>query len=335
VVGGGMLALFVFALGVFLLPFAFPTPPPIVTRFQATRLFSPNEDGRRDLARVSVRMRERGTVTLEVRGVDGGLVRTLMTDRPAGPGWVRAAWGGDDDRGLPAPDGEYSVRLRARAGRKQFNTSRRIVVDRTPPPVPRVTAVSAGLGAVPDGVQCLVTAVPAAAGLVRFTAAGATEGEPLRRLGPRPAAAGQARRWAWDGLGRGGTPLSPGLRVVDVTVSEPSGNRIAVRRTCWIGGAVGRAVPAAPRAGGRVRVVLRRPDGTAFAPGTPVTLRLFRRAGTPGDDLIVLGPRVARAVRATAATAAMRLPETLRPGALWLQAQVPGGRALVALGDAP
>ncbi|MBY0397874.1 MAG: hypothetical protein K2X91_15585, partial [Thermoleophilia bacterium] len=59
VVGAAMVVLFVVALGIFVLPFAFPTPPPIVTRFQATSLFSPNGDGRRDVARVNVRLSER------------------------------------------------------------------------------------------------------------------------------------------------------------------------------------------------------------------------------------------------------------------------------------
>ena len=65
-VGWGMLGLFVIAIGIFLLPFAFPTPPRIVTRFQSTRLFSPNDDGRREVARVSIRIREAGVLRLDV-----------------------------------------------------------------------------------------------------------------------------------------------------------------------------------------------------------------------------------------------------------------------------
>ncbi len=57
-----MLALFIVAIGVFVLPFAFPTPPPIVTRFQATQLFSPDGDGRRDVARIDVRCDAHGKV---------------------------------------------------------------------------------------------------------------------------------------------------------------------------------------------------------------------------------------------------------------------------------
>jgi hypothetical protein len=56
-----MAALFVLALGTFVLPFAFPTPPPIVSRFQATRLFSPDGNGHRDQARINIRLHEAST----------------------------------------------------------------------------------------------------------------------------------------------------------------------------------------------------------------------------------------------------------------------------------
>jgi hypothetical protein len=66
-----------------------------------------------------------------------------------------------------------------------------------------------------------------------------------------------------------------------------------------------------------------------------VTLRLYRRAGTPGEDRVVLGPRIALPVRTTASRAAMRLPRGIRPDALWLQARAGDGSALVPLGTAP
>ena len=79
IVAAAMLALFVIALGIFLLPFAFPTPPPIVTRFQATQLFSPNGDGRRDAARVNVRLHEPSRVTIAIQK-EGEPIVTLVDD---------------------------------------------------------------------------------------------------------------------------------------------------------------------------------------------------------------------------------------------------------------
>lgn len=323
-----MLALFVFALGVFLLPFAFPTPPPIVTRFQATRLFSPNDDQRRELARISVRMREPGTISLDVVTPDGTPVRTLATDVPVRRGWFRAAWGGRTDAGEDAPDGIYSLRLRAKAGKKVFRTSRRIVIDRTGPAIALAEAASAGPADVPPPAQCLVTAVPEGDAQMAFAALAATGGAPLRTSGPRPVRDGRTGRWAWDGTAAGGEALPPGLVTIEIRASDTARNATSVRRTCWIGNAAGR-VTRPGRAGGELRVRLRTARGAAFPAATPVTLRLYRRAGTPGRDLRVLGPRVALPVRTTAGAAAMRLPEGIRPGALWLVADVGGGRALI------
>lgn len=335
VVGGGMLALFVFALGVFLLPFAFPTPPPIVTRFQATRLFSPNDDGRRELARISVRMREPGTITLEVVGTDGTPVRVLETDRAVRRGWFRAAWGGGDDAGNPAPDGIYSLRLRAKAGAKVFRTSRRIVIDREGPAIAVAEAASAGITDVAPPTQCLVTAVPDGDASMTFAAlpAGRTGGAvtPLDAFGPRPVRDGRTGRWAWDGRDRADRAVPAGLVTVEIRASDTARNTTSLRRTCWIGNAVGRVVrPGRP--GADVRIRLRGPEGRPLAATVPVTLRLYRRAGVPGRSLRVLGPRVALPVRTTAGTAQMRLPEGIPVSALWLVADVPDGRALIDLG---
>ena len=118
-----IVALFVLGLAVFVLPFAFPTPPPVVTRFNATRLFSPDGDGRRENAKVNVRLSEPAAVTVEVQK-DGATVRRLITDRTAPRGWVREDWDGRDDDGRVVPDGTYALKLRAHAGKKQFNTTR-------------------------------------------------------------------------------------------------------------------------------------------------------------------------------------------------------------------
>lgn len=323
-----MLALFVFALGVFLLPFAFPTPPPIVTRFSASRLISPNGDGNRDVARISVRMREPGTVTLDVVAGDGTPVRTLETDTPTRRGWFRSAWAGGTDAGEDAPDGIYSLRLRAKAGAKVFRTSRRIVIDRTGPALTVAEAASAGLTDVPPPTQCLVTAVPDGDAQISFAALTADGSGTLRTLGPRPVRDGRTGRWAWDGAREGGGRVPPGLVVVEIRAADTARNATSVRRTCWIGNAVGR-VARPGRPGADLRVRLRAADGTAFPPATPVTLRLYRRAGVPGAGLRALGPRVALPVRTTAGAAVIRLPRGIPAGALWLVADVRGGRALI------
>ncbi|MCC6829970.1 MAG: hypothetical protein IT200_01365 [Thermoleophilia bacterium] len=330
VVGGGMLALFVFALGVFLLPFAFPTPPPIVTRFSGSRLISPNGDGHREVARISVRMRVPGTITLlEVVSSDGTTVRTLETDTPVRRGWFRASWGGRTDAGEDAPDGIYSLRLRAKAGEKVFRTSRRIVIDRTGPALAVAEAASAGLADLSAPAQCLVTAVPDGDAQITFAALTADGAGILRASGPRPVRDGRTARWSWDGTRRDGGAITPGLVTLEIRAADAARNATSVRRTCWIGNAVGR-VTRPGRPGTDVRVRLRTAAGAAYPARTRVTLRLYRRAGTPGGGLRVLGPRVARAVRTTAGDAVLRLPPGIPASALWLVADVRGGRALIA-----
>ena len=113
-----------------MLPFAFPTPPPIVTRFQATLLFSPDGDGRRDVARVNIRLHEASTVSVEIQR-DGKRVKLLIPEAPRPRGFSSTAWDGTGDDGRTLPNGTYAIKLRARSGEKQFNTTRNIVIDTT------------------------------------------------------------------------------------------------------------------------------------------------------------------------------------------------------------
>lgn len=332
-----MTLLSVFALVVFILPFAFPTPPPIVTRFSGTRLFSPNGDGARDVARFSVRMRESGVVTLDVADEGGTVVRTLLDAQPAARGWLRPVWDGRDAAGARLSDGVYSVRLYARSGRKNFKISRRVRLDTIPPEVTSMDASAPDQTAAADA-QCVVevgSSEDASASLeARPTPAGPSA-RPVRGLGPRPVGVGDPLRWAWNGLDRRGRPVAPGLYTVTASLRDPARNPATAYRTCWIGNLVGRISGGPPSRGGLATLILRRPDGTLLPAGTRVRLRLFRRSGTPGLDTRVLGPRVARAVVTTAADAAIRLPVTVSPEALWIVADAAGGRALVHPGRTP
>lgn len=137
IVGGSILAvmlgLFGYALFIFVLPFAFPTPPPIITGFQSTTVFSPNGDGRRDVARINIRVHEPSDVTLEVVA-DGEPVATLIDNKRLPRGWVRPVWDGRDDAGraLPtAPTASGSTPARARRSSASRARSRS-----TPPPRP-------------------------------------------------------------------------------------------------------------------------------------------------------------------------------------------------------
>jgi hypothetical protein len=319
-----IVALFVLALGVFVLPFAFPTPPPIVTRFQATALFSPDGDGRREQATISVRLNEPSAVTIDIQK-DGETVRALAALAREPRGWVRAKWDGRDDAGRRVADGTYAIKLRARAGRKQFNTSRAIVVDTVAPRPATLTVESAALAG-PGPGECRITFVSRDAGSVVIEARRPGQAEPVRRLGPRPVRADQPLRWNWDGTRTGGGRVPPGLYRIRTALADPARNLVERVRTCWVGGLVGEPVPArvAPRE--QVGASLRRTDGDPVPGSTPVTLALYRRAGVPGETLgDPLGAQVGPGARGPVGRARVRVPAGINPGALWLLARTDDG----------
>ncbi len=331
-----MLGLFVVALGVFLLPFAFPTPPPIVTRFQATQLFSPNGDGRRDDATIGVRLSERSDVTVEIQR-EGEPVITLLDASPQGRGFFTTVWDGLDQAGRRAPDGTYAIKLRARAGDKQFNTSRKLVLDTVAPEPAAMTVTSATLGGEGRG-ECRVTFASRDAASVVLEAQGAGAAEPLRRLGARPVRPGRATTWAWNGERDGGGRVAPGLYRIRAILSDAARNRTVRERTCWVGFTAGTATPARPRPAQPIRVSLRTTAGDPVAPSTRVALVLRRRVGVPGrTGGEVLGEQVGPGASGPAGRVAVRVPRGVNPDALWLVATTHDGRssALIDLGGAP
>jgi FlgD Ig-like domain len=335
ILGGGMVALAVSGLAIFVLPFAYTTPPPVVTQFRATSLFSPNGDGQRDEAVVSIRMHQAGRLTLEVHNGDGDTVAVLADDEARPRGSRPTKWDGRDAAGLRVPDGVYALNMRSSSGKKKYNRSRRIVIDTEPPRPSEMTVQSAALAG-PGNGQCRLSLKAADAGSVEVSAIAAPGAPSLVSLGPRPIKAGATLKWTWNGRGRDGKPVVPGLYVIRGVLRDAAENRLERLRTCWVGHITGEAVPANAAPGERVGVVLLDAAGKALPPSTPVRLALYRRAATPGESLASpLGPRVGGQARGPVGRATVRLPERIRPGALWLVANTSTGRALVPLGARP
>jgi FlgD Ig-like domain len=321
-----IVALFVVALGVFVLPFAFPTPPPIVTRFNATRLFSPDGDGRRESAKVNVRLSEPSDVTVDIER-DGATVRRLITARRSPRGWVREDWDGRDDSGARVPDGSYAIKLRVRAGRKQFNTTRSIVVDTVAPRPERLTVDSATLGAAGPG-ECRVAFSSRDAGSVVLEALREGDSEALRRLGPRPVRPDDPVHWRWDGERAGGGSVPPGLYDIRASLFDAARNRVVLERTCWVGYIAGAPTPAVVAPRERVGAELRRTDGDPVPASDTVTLALYRRTGIPGKTAgDPLGAQVGGGARGPAGRVRVRVPAGINPSALWLVARTDDGLA--------
>ncbi len=332
-----MAALFVLALGIFVLPFAFPTPPPIVSRFQATLLFSPDGDGRRDGARVNIRLHEASTLSVEIQR-DGERVKLLLPEAPRPPGFSSTEWDGTGDDGRDLPDGTYAIKLRARSGEKQFNTTRNIVIDTTPPEPKSLTVESATLAGAGAG-ECRVVFTAGDPGSLVLEALRPEGTKSLRRLGRRPVRANGVVRWSWDGHATGGRAVRPGLYVLRASFSDAARNVSVRERTCWVGYLAGRAIPAEPAPRQTVGVALRTTGGDPLPASAPVTLTLRRRAGVPGvSPRDPLGPQVGVGARGPLGQVRVRIPAGINPAALWLVAQAtgdPAGTALIRLGDRP
>jgi hypothetical protein len=330
---GAMLVLFGVAMAVFVLPFAFPTPPPIVTRFHSTLLFSPNGDGRREVARVNVRLRVAGQLTLEVQR-DGKTVVRLASG-PHGAGRLQATWDGRDASGARVPDGTYALKLNARAGERKFRTTRKVIVDTDAPAIAgmavRSTSVTGGAAA----DACRVTVTPAGAGALTIEALGPRGGR-VQALGPRPAREGRVAEWAWRALTHRGEPVPAGLYALRATLADTARNQVRQSRTCWVGRLAGTAVPRLPAPGSQVGVALRVPGGGPLGANTRVHLILYERVGTPGRDPgPVLGERVGLDAEGPMSITRVTIPFDADPADLWLVAATGDARALVPLGSAP
>lgn len=312
IIAGGIVVLVLVAFSVFVLPFAFTTPPPIITRFVATRAFSPGNEAGRSLATVAIRLSEPSNVSITVKDPQSGEVLARLAD---GDDLVRTKtlavrWDGSNLQGARVPDGTYAIDLDARAGEKKFSKSRKVVVDTTAP-APEVTVTSTPAACVTE------VSAPGEQAEVRFSAPNAGVVEKPRALGPRA-----TTTWTWAGRDRRGALVPPGLQVINVVSEDDRGNRESVARTCWVSHLAARAVPGRPAAGGEVGVAI-------AGQGDPqVTLTLRKRLGSPGDraGVQVLGDPVGEPVTGPASTARIPIPAGQDPSDLWLLAATDASR---------
>ena len=326
----GLVVLFAVGLGVFLAPFAFPNPPPIVTRFQTTKQFSPTGDGTREIARVAIRLSRPSVVDIQIRDQDDARVKGLISERrPVGV--VSLDWDGTNDQGQPASDGRYKIVLRAVGPRgKQFNRSRSVILDRQAPPLGTLSVQSSALAG-PGTGECRIAATALDRGAIAIEVVQAPGGRALARFGPRNVGAGETTLWDWNGMAADGTAVPPALYVVRASLADVPGNRSEQSMTCWVGHLIGTLVPPRPKLGTRVRVQLRRPDGAPVAPATRVRLAIFRRVGDPGSAPRVLGASVGAQASGRAGSVRIQLPRKIPAADLWVVATTDTGRALIPL----
>jgi flagellar hook assembly protein FlgD len=118
--------------------------PSIVQKVRHPNLISPNGDGLKDSAGISLRLKKADRVTITIVDADGDHVRTVLDDRKLGayqqlPGSA-ARWDGRDEHGHVVADGLYRVWITLRDQGRTVIDTRSITVD-TSPPKPTVTRV--------------------------------------------------------------------------------------------------------------------------------------------------------------------------------------------------
>jgi hypothetical protein len=111
---------------------------PLVYAVQMKKYVSPNGDGLREKARLRFRTKKADVVTVEVIDRAGNPVRTLADEQPLTAGPHRFLWSGrirlrGRNRGAPAPDGAYRVRISMRRSGRTFVPDKFFVVDTSPP----------------------------------------------------------------------------------------------------------------------------------------------------------------------------------------------------------
>jgi hypothetical protein len=244
--------------------------PPVATIKRITQHFSPNGDGRRDVAKIRVRVRKDDDVTIAVVDAAGTEVRRLASAVPAtADRAVRVRWDGRTAAGAVAPEGFYRLRVSLRRGGRAVTLNPGLWIDTT---APRPTVLAGG----PDGSKWITGPV---ARPVPFRVRVVSERSPTRMrvlrtdlASPREVAAFRlppgVREGEWDGKA-GGAPAPPGTYQLVALVRDQAGN-------------VGRSAPDGPgpvrgQPGVSVRSLLARPPADPVRAGDQVTFAIDSR----------------------------------------------------------
>ena len=188
---------------------------------QLKRYFSPNGDRRRDVNRITFKVKEAGPVTVTIVNRDGDRVRRLADDLDARPGRpVRVVWDGRTDDGLRAADGLYRMQVGLRRTGRTVVAAGSFNIDTTAPK-PVVMSVTPPIaGPVPGAFEIRARGVGRRRA-PRFRVM-RTDVNPVTEVARFRGRAG-SRRGVWDGL-IDGIPAPPGTYMVIVAVRDRSGN---------------------------------------------------------------------------------------------------------------
>jgi hypothetical protein len=205
--------------------------PSVVQQFNATYVFSPNRDGRKDRAHVTFKVKKADDVTVELVNRDGDPVRTLMDDRRLAayaPIKPSLSWDGTDDGGKAVPDGRYRVRITLRHLGRSVIPQRSLLKD-TKPPQPKVLSIGPTkvygpeLLPEPGGGKAEVHFGPALGAKHALIHVFRTGPGAPRAVLTDALREGQTE-WDWNGTNGAGRRVSPGTYLVVPEWRDSAGN---------------------------------------------------------------------------------------------------------------
>ncbi|HEX8101008.1 MAG TPA: FlgD immunoglobulin-like domain containing protein, partial [Solirubrobacteraceae bacterium] len=206
--------------------------PTAIGEVKVMRFFSPNGDGRRDVAPVSFRVEKADDITVDVVNDAGERVRRLATAIAARPDLpVSLSWNGRDDDGGRAADGLYRLRVALRRSGRSVVVPQGLRVDTTAPRPVIVRARRPGQPPPQRGPvivqpgEHVVVAVRRATRLRRTRfAVWRTDGGAPREVARFRAPSKASSGGEWDGL-VAGAPAPAGTYMIVPTVQDKAGNR--------------------------------------------------------------------------------------------------------------
>ena len=120
-----------------------------ITSTHVTKMFAPECECDTHLAEIRFRLRRADTLTVEILGKDGDVVRTLLSQVRLPAGNQSFTWDGRDTAGALVPEGSYRPRVELERAGRTITLPNPIRVDRTAPSIRLLAARPTTIS--PDG----------------------------------------------------------------------------------------------------------------------------------------------------------------------------------------
>jgi FlgD Ig-like domain len=129
-----------------------------ITGTRVDHVFSPVCECARDVAVISIVLRRRETVTLDILDRGGRSIRTIVRERREPAGRVSYTWDGRDNLGRVVPEGVYRPRVQLERNGRTIVVPNPIRVDTTAPDIHLVRVFPGAFSPDADGQRDRVTA---------------------------------------------------------------------------------------------------------------------------------------------------------------------------------